>query len=200
MPKLPPFNAPVGEFADLIVQTMKGHESDPTVSILRAHLLIEQFLNDFIRHHVEHPEYLDHANLRFGQKLRLCQAMCSGILDDTNAFQENWSLISKLNTFRNDLAHQGFGEIRESKVKEFDAALRRATLLPEEQGVTDAALAAAREPGERVYTALDVMLAVLCTRVGTMLQVDIHFKPILNEASRQAGFPPLTKIQIPTQK
>lgn len=192
MPKLPSYKAPNDEISRVVVSAITGHASDPTHAILRGHLLIEQFLNDFIREHVEHPDYLDKAGLRFVQKLRLSQAMYSGLVAPREDFTKMWELVTKLNSLRNDLAHQGFGEMDQSKLRRFEDELRLELGEISEQFASEQATIATTGD-ERQYTELEFMLAMLCARVAVTLSADAHFKPILNEAARKAGFPPLTK-------
>jgi hypothetical protein len=153
---------------------MTGHASDPTNAVLRAHLLIEQFLNDFIRHNLSHPEFLDEAKLRFAQKQKLAESIHSGCLTQDKTMKALWTLVSQLNGVRNALAHQGFGDMDQSRLKAFENGLRASMpVLPKTPGKEAAALA----NGERVYTELEALLTALCVSVGFVLSADIHYKP-----------------------
>lgn len=73
---------------------------DLELSILKCHLLIEEVLTKIISKSAKNPSYIEEANLRFFQKLRLAMAF-SQLEKETWL----WGALSKLNNTRNKLAH-----------------------------------------------------------------------------------------------
>jgi hypothetical protein len=73
---------------------------DPTLLILRTHLLIEERLRDVIARVCRTPEELRPARLTFHQVLCICRALVARHEDD-----EAWAFVSRLNEVRNRMAH-----------------------------------------------------------------------------------------------
>lgn len=73
---------------------------DPTYSILKAHLAIEQVFRDYLDKHLLHPEALKDARIGFMQRMHLIRAI-------SNADPKHWywTAVTKLNSIRNQLAH-----------------------------------------------------------------------------------------------
>jgi hypothetical protein len=182
MAKLPPYTEGNPEIKQVVIAHMTGHANDPTIAILRAHLLIEQFLNDFIRQNLSHPEYLDGAKLSFAQKQKLTESIHSGFVTQDKTMKELWSFVSQLNGVRNLLAHQGFGDMDQTRLKAFENALRASLPPVVSSPERDAAAAAS---GERVYTELEVLLTALCARVAIVLAADIHYKPKYHQIAQK---------------
>jgi hypothetical protein len=78
--------------------------------VLKAHLLIEERLNEILTKFVFHPSFLEKANLRFHQKVHVARSFS---LDQ----QDNrmWDLILAINTLRNEMAHTLQFERRKQK-------------------------------------------------------------------------------------
>jgi len=74
---------------------------DPTLVILKGHLLIEEELNAAIADRVKDSKYLEDARLRFDQLLSIAKAL---YFKQDQAWV--WDGIKKLNSLRNLLAHQ----------------------------------------------------------------------------------------------
>ncbi len=73
---------------------------DPTLLILRAHLLVEERLRDILARICRSPGELDPARLSFYQVLCLCRAVVGR--DDEPA----WGFVARLNEVRNRMAHR----------------------------------------------------------------------------------------------
>ncbi len=82
--------------------------SDPTLSLLKAHLLIEEALFEYIATRVKHRNHLESAKLTFSQTYAIARAL-SFYPDDWV-----WKGVKDLNRLRNRLAHHpevvGFDE------------------------------------------------------------------------------------------
>jgi len=74
---------------------------DPTVVILRGHLLIEELLDNIISLHLKKPSALKDARLTFFQKMRLVQGLLGYGKDDSTL-----KTIKALNKLRNQISHR----------------------------------------------------------------------------------------------
>ena len=84
------------------VDAIKHHlerTDDPTLLILRAHLLIEERLRDVLARICRSPDEIPAARLSFHQVLCLCSAVI-GRHDDPA-----WGFVARLNEVRNRMAH-----------------------------------------------------------------------------------------------
>jgi hypothetical protein len=79
----------------------KPSESDPTLLVLKAHLLVEEVLYEFIQSQSHQPKYIEDARLSFAQCISLAKAFHRFSRPDWWA----WIALSKLNSLRNLLAH-----------------------------------------------------------------------------------------------
>lgn len=73
---------------------------DPTLLILRVHLLVEERLRDLLARICRSPDELPPARLSFYQVLYLCRAVV-GRHDDPA-----WGFVARLNEVRNRMAHR----------------------------------------------------------------------------------------------
>jgi hypothetical protein len=75
--------------------------------VLKAHLLLEEALHEFICSKCSNPDYVAKANLGFHRKLQLARALCPKPTDDKRSQTEDmfWEAAEALNTLRNQLAH-----------------------------------------------------------------------------------------------
>ena len=81
-----------------VMEKMRKHfgQIDETVLVvLKGHLLIEESLDAIISGFVFHPEFVQAANLRFGQKLAIARAMS---LDEHK--NEMWAIALSVNSTR----------------------------------------------------------------------------------------------------
>lgn len=84
-------------------QKLKSHlpvAKDPTVVILRGHLLIEELLEALITASLSDPAAICDARLTFFQKLCLCR----GLIGSSN--EDLWKPIEALNVLRNAISHR----------------------------------------------------------------------------------------------
>ncbi len=72
---------------------------DPTIIILRGHLLIEELFDYIIFDYLKNPSAIDDARFTFFQKMRLVQ----GIFGYRDEF--TWRPIEALNRLRNQIGH-----------------------------------------------------------------------------------------------
>jgi hypothetical protein len=89
---------PYRDPTDRIGKQLDG-TSDPTLLILRAHLLVEELLRDIVDRACQAPDELAPARLSFYQAYCLCRAIV-GKSDD-----RVWGFIARLNEVRNRMAH-----------------------------------------------------------------------------------------------
>lgn len=85
------------------VDTMKQHlggTDDPTLLILKAHLLVEERLRDVLARICRSPEEVPAARLSFHQVLCLCRAVVGRQEDPA------WGFGTRLNEVRNRMAHR----------------------------------------------------------------------------------------------
>ncbi len=74
---------------------------DPTVIVLRGHLLVEELLDELISASFEHPSAIKDARLTFSQKLCICQAIIG-----RSGNEDIWRAIKELNCLRNVISHK----------------------------------------------------------------------------------------------
>jgi hypothetical protein len=89
-------------------------KSDPTLVILKGHLLIEELLRAFIDKKIKNQKALDKANLNFNQCLFIAMAFHSEKYLDWL-----WNAARKLNVLRNKLAHNLEPKGLHAKVDDF---------------------------------------------------------------------------------
>ncbi len=87
---------------------------DPTYSILKAHLLVEELLRIQLRRVLPHPEALSGSRLTFAQLLALVRA-CSDVPPDYWC----WVAVAKLNKLRNMLSHEAAPTNMTEKLDEY---------------------------------------------------------------------------------
>jgi hypothetical protein len=73
---------------------------DPTVVILRGHLLVEELLDEIIAAGLRDPSAIMNAKLTFFQKISLAQGMVG------RAGNDAWKPIKELNKLRNEIGHK----------------------------------------------------------------------------------------------
>lgn len=77
------------------------HTGDPTLVVLKAHLLLEEQLRLLVDERMLRPEALQTAELECNQIICLAEALTGDALSPAM-----WAALRKLNKLRNDLAHQ----------------------------------------------------------------------------------------------
>jgi hypothetical protein len=103
--------------------------ADPTYSVLKAHLLIEELLRTFINKTLPHPKVLDGARLTFAQLLAVSRACCTRVSPD----HWMWKAIADLNKLRNMLSHETEPKEVAEKISEYAnfVAIQSQTPFPE---------------------------------------------------------------------
>ena len=92
--------SPAVKFLDrALAQLPRG--VDPTLLILKTHLVVEEALNEVLTQCLHNPEHLFRARLSFSQRLKVLQALAP-----YRAFHDLAEAIELLNSVRNTLAHQ----------------------------------------------------------------------------------------------
>ncbi|MGA9998093.1 MAG: hypothetical protein WBP93_21950 [Pyrinomonadaceae bacterium] len=99
------------------LQHMPYGESDLTLIVLKGHLLIEQKIREFIRERMLTPTALDMARLNAHQAICLAEALTLPNEEPKNL----WSVIRKVNSLRNQLAHKLEPQDIERRVKEIES-------------------------------------------------------------------------------
>ncbi len=82
--------------------------------VLRAHLYIEQLLDEMLGMWAANPQYMKKANLSFAQKVNLVRA-----LNLHHPEEGIWKAIFDLNSVRNDFAHHLSSDERQKKIRKF---------------------------------------------------------------------------------
>jgi hypothetical protein len=85
---------------------------DLTFLVLKAHLLFEELLRDFLKKQFRHPEVMQGARLSFAQVLKLAQALATTLEPD----DWRWKALIELNRLRNSMAHEFEAESSETLV------------------------------------------------------------------------------------
>lgn len=78
---------------------LRPKDGDMTFAILKAHLAVEQVLQDYLEKRLPHPEQLEGTRLMFANTLALVRSVCP----DPNHFV--FGMAQALNGLRNKLAH-----------------------------------------------------------------------------------------------
>lgn len=150
---------------DLFLRCITPGRADPTYSLLKAHLLFEDVLHEYIKSSLPHPESLEDARLTFAQWLAIAKA-CSTHLDPTDW---RWKAIGLLNKLRNLLAHNLEPEkFLEHEQKYIDLILSNTghTLPPPAAIIRNNDTVAHSQP---FYLAVDLVTGVLFTSTTIML-------------------------------
>ncbi len=86
---------------DFLINAIIPKPGDPTFSILRTHLLIEDLLWSYLEKIAPNPAVVKQAKLTFSQALQMCRAFSPNLSQD----YWMWKAMSELNKLRNGLAH-----------------------------------------------------------------------------------------------
>jgi hypothetical protein len=149
-----------------ILEALTPRRTDPTFSVLKAHLLVEEFLTEYLATKVTAARHLQNARLSFSQKLALARSM-SPRHDD----EFTWDRLAKLNSLRNELAHKRDPAAAAEKIEAFVSEAKRLAPMPE-----PAARVSASSPmpaGGPWYTDLDMALMVICSLAALALGLDL---------------------------
>ena len=143
---------------------------DPTFLVLKAHLLCEELLRDFIAKQSKHPTALNGARLTFSQLLKLAQAFASTL--DPNDWR--CRALTELNRLRNSMAHEFEADSAEVIIQRFVGIV-----IPEVGGDFPTLEAFPRDPETGSFhpkafaLAITGLYAVLCVRLGTDVNLQL---------------------------
>ena len=87
---------------------------DPTLVILRGHLLLEELLDEVLKAWLKDPSVLSDTRLTFHQKMKLSKGIISGGRDGFT-----WKPVDLLNQLRNRISHRLSPHDLELKIDEF---------------------------------------------------------------------------------
>lgn len=80
---------------------IKPDPADPEYSLMRAHLLFERLLDEYLVLQLPHPQALKFNRLSFAQKLDISKAVSTNL----NPSDWRWKAVDHLNQIRNKIAH-----------------------------------------------------------------------------------------------
>jgi hypothetical protein len=106
---------PAAQALDRLVAHFRPQQSDPTYLVLKAHLLAEELLYDFVQGQVLRPHHVEKARLSFAQLIALAHSMHRFSADDW----WGWAALQKLNSLRNLLAHNLEPDNLQERIVEF---------------------------------------------------------------------------------
>lgn len=93
---------------------------DPTLIVLKGHLLAEEILENLIRAKCKHPEALDRVEIGFFLKTKLAYALIGNTHENGLILPESvWEMLGALNSLRNELAHSLEPKKLEEKIQKF---------------------------------------------------------------------------------
>lgn len=93
---------------------------DPTLIVLKGHLLAEEILENLIRAKCKHPEALDRVEIGFFLKTKLAYALIGNTHENGLILPESvWEMLGALNSLRNELAHSLEPKKLAAKIQKF---------------------------------------------------------------------------------
>ncbi len=116
-PDLTPTDEELAPGFERLRKAFEPQAGDLTLLILKAHLLFEELLRDFLKKQLRHPEALHGARLTFTQVLRLSQALAATLEPD----DWRWKGLIELNRLRNSIAHEFESESSQAIVEKLVA-------------------------------------------------------------------------------
>ena len=102
-------------FSTRFLKNITAEPGDPTFSILKAHLLIEDLIRTFLENKAKNPASIKKAKLSFAQALQVARAFCEDVSQD----HWIWKAMTDLNRLRNDLAHNLDPDELENKIEAY---------------------------------------------------------------------------------
>jgi hypothetical protein len=94
-------------------------QSDPTLVILKGHLLSEEILDSLIRQFCNDHEAFNSVEIAFYVKIQIAKALIGKEMAGYSVPQEIWKIYESLNSLRNELAHSLESEKLNSKIQRF---------------------------------------------------------------------------------
>lgn len=111
-PDLTPTDEELEPGFERLRKAFEPQAGDLTLLVLKAHLLFEELLRDFLKKQLRHPEAIQGARLTFTQVLKLAQALATTLEPD----DWRWKALIELNRLRNSMAHEFEAESTEKIV------------------------------------------------------------------------------------
>lgn len=174
MKELVPTHEEVQPDLDRFLEVITPRAGDPTYSVLRAHLLFEELLRDFIAKQFPHPEVLEGARLTFAQVLALSKASAATL----EPSDWRWEALAELNKVRNLLAYDLKSQnLRERVQRLTELVVRKSGAPLPEPSATTAPIPTSQQ---RRYTALDMALINLFGVMAVRLGFDTRLRLILD--------------------
>lgn len=99
---------------------------DPTYSLLKAHLLIEELIRAHLGRTLPHPKALDGSRLTFVQLLSVSRAVSTGIAPD----HWMWHAMGELNRLRNMMSHETQPKLLAKRLGEYANFIREHSKVP----------------------------------------------------------------------
>ena len=179
MTEVIPTHEEVQSDLDRFLDVITPKAGDPTYSVLRAHLLFEELLRDFVAKQFPHPEALEGARLTFAQVLALSKASATTL----EPSDWRWRAIAELNKIRNLLAHDVNSQMLGERVHRLTELVVRESGAPlPEPSASGVPVPNTHQPR---YTALDMALINLFGVMAVRLGFDARLRLII-ESKRGA--------------
>lgn len=140
----------------------KPDESDPTYLVLKAHLLAEEVLFEFLQSQAHQPKYVEDARLSFAQCISLAKAFHRFSRADWWA----WSALSKLNSIRNLLAHNLEPTNTKEKIVDFTVYVGQSIGVNKESEIATEFESLTAKGMHPFLLALVALHIALCTSLG----------------------------------
>ncbi len=111
----------INSFRTRFMSHIPDDSPDISLPILKAHLLAEELLSDYIHLKVKHPKHLqlEKNHWSFINKLELASSLANDQLQNMWI----WTALNKLNALRNRLSHSLEPKDIEKKINEFKEAV-----------------------------------------------------------------------------
>ncbi|MCC2957444.1 hypothetical protein LK542_17645 [Massilia sp. IC2-477] len=121
-------------FTIRFLKSVTPQPGDPTFSILKTHLLVEDLLRTFLEQRAANPAAMKKAKLTFAQALQVTRAFCTDVDQD----HWIWKAMGNLNKLRNDLAHKLEPEELHSTAETYASNILTSIGIPLPKPLTDA--------------------------------------------------------------
>ncbi|MFJ4116998.1 hypothetical protein ACIPV9_11370 [Pseudomonas psychrophila] len=93
---------------------------DPTLVVLKGHLLAEEILENLIKSKCQLPEVLDDIEIGFFLKIKIARALIGDSHPNGLILPDRiWGMLEALNSLRNELAHALEPKKLEAKIQRF---------------------------------------------------------------------------------
>jgi hypothetical protein len=140
----------------------KPSESDPTYLVLKAHLLAEEVLYEFLQSQSYQPKCIDDAKLSFVQCLSLAKSFHKFSRPDWWA----WSALSRLNSLRNLIAHNLEPTSTKEKIVDFTVFVGQSIGVTKESAIATEFELLTKKGMHPFLLALVALHVALCTTLG----------------------------------